>query len=93
MQAARYAKLGQKWTCYSCDRKFYDLQKAEAICPNCKADQAARPPEPLTAPKKPARKSTRARKSTGARKSAGAKKSTGAKASTTAKASATAKSS
>ncbi len=62
METARYAKLGQKWTCYSCDKKFYDLQKAEAICPSCNANQAARPQnEPAAAKKKPARKSTRKR--------------------------------
>ncbi len=62
MEIARYAKLGQKWTCYSCEKKFYDLQKTEAICPSCKADQAARPEEEPAAAKKPAR--ARARKST-----------------------------
>ena len=70
MEAERYAKLGRKWTCYSCAGKFYDLQKPEAICPSCNADQAARPPEEPPVPKKkkatrkkPARKTTRAKAS------------------------------
>lgn len=32
-------KLGTKYECYSCSTKFYDLGKAQAICPNCGADQ------------------------------------------------------
>lgn len=32
-------KLGTKYDCYSCGTKFYDLGKAQAICPNCGADQ------------------------------------------------------
>lgn len=33
------SKLGTKYECYSCSTKFYDLGKAQAICPNCGADQ------------------------------------------------------
>jgi hypothetical protein len=33
------SKLGTKHDCYSCGTKFYDLGKAQAICPNCGADQ------------------------------------------------------
>ncbi|HVR44824.1 MAG TPA: TIGR02300 family protein [Thermoanaerobaculia bacterium] len=33
------ANLGRKHSCYSCQTKFYDLGKAQAICPRCGADQ------------------------------------------------------
>jgi uncharacterized protein (TIGR02300 family) len=32
-------KLGIKHECFNCGTKFYDLGKAEAICPKCGADQ------------------------------------------------------
>ena len=32
-------KLGKKWDCYSCGAKFYDLNKAEPLCPKCGASQ------------------------------------------------------
>lgn len=32
-------KLGTKFECFSCGTKFYDLGKAEAICPKCGANQ------------------------------------------------------
>jgi uncharacterized protein (TIGR02300 family) len=32
-------KLGTKYDCYNCSTKFYDLGKAEPICPKCGADQ------------------------------------------------------
>lgn len=32
-------KLGNKFDCYSCGTKFYDLGKAEPICPKCGANQ------------------------------------------------------
>jgi len=32
-------KLGTKWDCYSCDAKFYDLNKDDPICPKCGASQ------------------------------------------------------
>ncbi|HTO52516.1 MAG TPA: FYDLN acid domain-containing protein [Myxococcota bacterium] len=43
MDAARKTKLGQKWVCYSCGAKFYDLQKPEPLCPKCGADQRQSP--------------------------------------------------
>src|SRR5262249_6690668 len=43
MDAARKTKLGQKWACYSCGAKFYDLQKPEPLCPKCGADQRQSP--------------------------------------------------
>jgi uncharacterized protein (TIGR02300 family) len=35
--------LGAKHTCYKCQTKFYDLKKAEPICPKCGADQRQSP--------------------------------------------------
>jgi uncharacterized protein (TIGR02300 family) len=32
-------KLGNKFDCYSCGTKFYDLGKSEPICPKCGANQ------------------------------------------------------
>lgn len=43
MDAARKTKLGQKWACYSCQAKFYDLQKPDPKCPKCGADQRQSP--------------------------------------------------
>jgi hypothetical protein len=43
MNAADKAKLGQKWTCYSCQTKFYDLKKPDPNCPKCGADQRQSP--------------------------------------------------
>lgn len=35
------AKLGKKWSCFSCATKFYDFEKAEAVCPKCGTNQKA----------------------------------------------------
>jgi len=32
-------KLGNKYDCYSCGTKFYDLGKSEPVCPKCGANQ------------------------------------------------------
>jgi uncharacterized protein (TIGR02300 family) len=32
-------KLGNKFECFNCGTKFYDLGKSEAVCPKCGADQ------------------------------------------------------
>lgn len=32
-------KLGNKFECFSCGTKFYDLGKPEAVCPKCGANQ------------------------------------------------------
>ena len=32
-------KLGNKFDCFSCGTKFYDLGKSEPICPKCGANQ------------------------------------------------------
>lgn len=34
-------KLGNKYECYNCGVKFYDLGKTNPICPQCSADQKA----------------------------------------------------
>jgi uncharacterized protein (TIGR02300 family) len=43
MDAERKARLGAKWTCYSCGSRFYDLNKPEPLCPKCGADQRESP--------------------------------------------------
>jgi uncharacterized protein (TIGR02300 family) len=35
--------LGTKHTCFKCGTKFYDLKKAEPLCPKCGADQRESP--------------------------------------------------
>ena len=37
------AAFGAKFTCFSCQAKFYDLGRPEAICPKCKANQKDAP--------------------------------------------------
>ncbi len=32
-------KLGNKFECFRCGTKFYDLGKSSALCPKCGADQ------------------------------------------------------
>lgn len=32
-------KLGNKYECFECNARFYDLGKPEAICPKCGANQ------------------------------------------------------
>jgi hypothetical protein len=43
MNQARRRKLGQKWVCFACSGKFYDLGKPEPICPKCGKDQRDSP--------------------------------------------------
>jgi uncharacterized protein (TIGR02300 family) len=31
--------LGQKFTCFKCTTKFYDLKKPDPVCPKCGTDQ------------------------------------------------------
>ena len=42
-------ELGNKYTCFKCSTKFYDMKKPDPICPKCGADQrdspASRPPQ------------------------------------------------
>lgn len=51
MVARDMSKFGNKYTCFSCGAKFYDLHKPEALCPKCGADQAGAPPPKPTATK------------------------------------------
>ena len=37
------SKYGNKFTCWSCGTKFYDLGKPSPKCPKCGADPAADP--------------------------------------------------
>lgn len=37
------SKYGNKFTCWSCGTKFYDLGKPDPKCPKCGADPAADP--------------------------------------------------
>jgi hypothetical protein len=52
--------LGNRYECFNCEAKFYDLGKTEAICPSCGANQAdegaeVEEPKPAeTVEKKPA---------------------------------------
>ncbi len=39
------SKLGTKYSCFSCEAKFYDLNRPEPICPKCGTDQRDKPKE------------------------------------------------
>lgn len=44
------ARLGNRYTCYQCGCRFYDLNKPAPVCPRCGADQQKNPaPDPRTA--------------------------------------------
>ena len=48
--------LGTKHTCWKCSTKFYDLKKADPVCPKCGADPRQAPsPKALAAAEKRAR--------------------------------------
>lgn len=36
-------KLGNRYVCYECATRFYDLNKPEPMCPECGADQRSAP--------------------------------------------------
>jgi uncharacterized protein (TIGR02300 family) len=44
--------LGNKFTCYKCQTKFYDMKKPAPICPKCGADQRDTPPQTKSERKK-----------------------------------------
>jgi hypothetical protein len=48
------SKLGNKWACFQCGARFYDLNKPEPLCPRCGADQRLRPKSSPTPPAPPA---------------------------------------
>lgn len=37
------SKYGNKFTCWSCGTKFYDMNKPEPICPKCGSDPSQDP--------------------------------------------------
>jgi len=41
--------LGNRYVCYECSTKFYDLNKPEPLCPECGADQRNAPVRDLKA--------------------------------------------
>ena len=44
------AALGVRYACFSCDAKFYDLNREAPTCPSCGADQRDNPdPDPREA--------------------------------------------
>jgi len=44
------SKLGTRFSCYECGKKFYDLNKPEPVCPGCGANQLEDPtPDPRVA--------------------------------------------
>ena len=47
---AEARNLGRKFTCFKCSCKFYDMERAEPLCPRCGADQREDPnPDPREA--------------------------------------------
>ncbi len=69
MDAKKKAKLGQRFVCFSCAAKFYDLNKPEPLCPRCGADPRASPLLTKAAPKRRSRKATPGKKKARARRS------------------------
>ncbi len=47
------AALGQRFTCYDCETKFYDLNKPDPVCPSCGIDQRDKPDNTPTKPAPP----------------------------------------
>ena len=62
MDPKKKAKLGTRWTCYSCAGHFYDLNKPDPICPRCEADQRESPEVEKPKRKKAARKKAKKKK-------------------------------
>ena len=74
MDAKKKAKLGQRFVCFSCAAKFYDLNKPEPLCPRCGADPRASPLLAKAAPKRRSRKAASGTKK-GTKKKARARRS------------------
>ena len=60
MDEAKKAKLGNRFTCFSCAVRFYDLNKPEPLCPKCGTDQRDTPA--VEEKPKPKRRKARAKK-------------------------------
>ena len=61
VEAAHRHKLGHKWVCFECSSRFYDLNKADPLCPRCGVDQRAAPlPKVEKKPKRVKRKAAEA---------------------------------
>ena len=43
------AKLGQRYTCFQCGTKFYDLNRPVPTCPECGDDQSNAPVKDISA--------------------------------------------
>ena len=43
------AQLGNRYTCFQCGTKFYDLKRPEPTCPECGADQNDAPVQDIKA--------------------------------------------
>ena len=46
LPVALHPRFGRKFECFGCGAKFYDLKRAEALCPRCGEDQAKAPKRP-----------------------------------------------
>lgn len=63
MDEAKKARLGNRFTCFSCGVGFYDLNKPDPICPKCSTDQRDTPV--VEVKPKPKRRKARAKKKPG----------------------------
>lgn len=49
-----HPKYGERYTCFQCGTKFFDMKKPEPLCPKCGADQRKAPKKPVVkTPKQP----------------------------------------
>jgi uncharacterized protein (TIGR02300 family) len=56
MEAVTKAKLGQRWVCFKCNARFYDLNKPDPLCPKCNANQRESPAFQKPTKKRPTKK-------------------------------------
>jgi hypothetical protein len=47
------AEWGQRFICFKCGTRFYDLKKAVPVCPKCAADQTKAPVKSSSTPSRP----------------------------------------
>ena len=57
MDEEKKARLGNRFSCFSCGTRFYDLNKPDPICPKCSADQREMPA--VEPPKRTRKKATK----------------------------------